>query len=251
MYPYPAGSTYLLQLLPPAALEGGLDQLKQRLRDPEVGPVLRHWVENGGPAFHGQSKLSLIGWDNVRISGVNNPRFKYLEGLSMRAAAERETTAPYDLLIHLVDEDDGQTGVILFQLDESDLHAACCHRLHMVGSDGLPRPGTKPHPRAFGTFPRIVGPLRRDKGWFSLEDAVRRMTSIAAQRFSLLDRGLVRPDMMADLVLFEESVADRATFDEPTLMPVGISHVWVNGEAIIQDGAPTGVQPGRMLPVLP
>jgi N-acyl-D-amino-acid deacylase len=251
MYPYPAGSTYLLQLLPPAALEGGLDQLKQRLRDPEVGPVLRHWVENGGPAFHGQSKLSLIGWDNVRISGVNNPKFKYLEGLSMRAAAERETTAPYDLLIHLVDEDDGQTGVILFQLDESDLHAACCHRLHMVGSDGLPRPGTKPHPRAFGTFPRIVGPLRRDKGWFSLEDAVRRMTSIAAQRFSLLDRGLVRPDMMADLVLFEESVADRATFDEPTLMPVGISHVWVNGEAIIQDGAPTGAQPGRMLPVLP
>lgn len=251
MYPYPAGSTYLLQLLPPAALEGGLDQLKQRLRDPEVGPVLRRWVENGGPAFHGQSKLSLIGWDNVRISGVNNPRLKHLEGLSMRAAAERETTAPYDLLIRLVEEDDGQTGVILFQLDESDLHAACCHRLHMVGSDGLPRPGTKPHPRAFGTFPRIVGPLRRDKGWFSLEDAVRRMTSIAAQRFSLLDRGLVRPDMMADLVLFEESVADRATFDEPTLMPIGISHVWVNGEAIIRDGAPTGVQPGRVLPVLP
>lgn len=250
MYPYPAGSTYLMQLLPPAALEGGLNQLKQRLRDPEIGPVLRRWVENGGPAFHGQSKLSLIGWDNVRISGVNNPGLKHLEGLSMRAAAEREAIAPYDLLIRLVEEDDGQTGVILFQLDESDLHAACCHRLHMVGSDGLPRPGTKPHPRAFGTFPRIVGPLRRDKGWFSLEDAVRRMTSIAAQRFSLLDRGLVRPDMMADLVLFEESVADCATFDEPALMPVGISHVWVNGEAIIQDSAPTGARPGRMLPDL-
>ncbi|HEU6442084.1 MAG TPA: amidohydrolase family protein, partial [Microvirga sp.] len=248
-YPYPAGSTYLLQLLPPAALEGGLDRLKQRLRDPEIGPVLRRWVENGGPAFHGQSKVHLIGWDNVRISGINNPALKHLEGLDMRQAAERRNTEPYDLLISLVEEDEGQTGVILFQLDENDLHAACCHRLHMVGSDGLPRPGTKPHPRAFGTFPRMVGPLRRDKGWFSIEDAVRRMTSIAAQRFSLQDRGLVRPDMMADLVLFEEGVTDRATFDESTLLPSGITHVWVNGEAIVNDGAPTGARPGRMLPV--
>ncbi|MET0531482.1 MAG: D-aminoacylase [Microvirga sp.] len=247
MYPYPAGSTYLLQLLPPAVLEGGLDQLKQRLRDPEVGPVLRRWVENGGPAFHGQSKLSLIGWENVRISGVNNPALKSLEGLNMRQAAEHENTEPYDLLIRLVEEDEGQTGVILFQLDERDLHAACCHRLYMVGSDGLPRPGTKPHPRAFGTFPRIVGPLRRDKGWFSIEDAVRRMTSIAAQRFSLHDRGLVRPDMVADLVLFEESVTDRATFDASTLLPSGITYVWVNGEAIVREGAPTGARPGRML----
>jgi len=248
MYPYPAGSTYLLQLLPPAALEGGLEKLKQRLRDPEIGPVLRRWVEQGGPAFHGQSKLHLIGWENVRISGVNAPGLKHLEGMNMRQAAEQENTEPYDLLIRLVEEDEGQTGVILFQLDETDLHAACCHRLHMVGSDGLPRPGTKPHPRAFGTFPRMVGPLRRDKGWFSIEDAVRRMTSIAAQRFSLQDRGLVRPGLQADLVLFEEGVSDRATFDESTLLPSGITHVWVNGEAIVRDGAPTGARPGRMLP---
>ncbi|MGO4387888.1 amidohydrolase family protein [Microvirga sp. 2YAF29] len=247
MYPYPAGSTYLLQLLPPAALEGGVDQLKKRLRDPEVGPVLRRWVENGGPAFHGQSKLSLIGWENVRISGVNNPALKALEGLDMLQAAEREKIEPYDLLIRLVEEDEGQTGVILFQLDESDLHAACCHRLYMAGSDGLPRPGTKPHPRAFGTFPRIVGPLRRDKGWFPIEDAVRRMTSIAAQRFSLQDRGLVRPGLVADLVLFEDGVTDRATFDTSTLLPSGIDYVWVDGEAIVRDGIPTGARPGRML----
>lgn len=247
MYPYPAGSTYLLQLLPPASLEGGLGELKKRLRDPEVGPVLRRWVENGGPAFHGQSKLALIGWENVRISGVNNPALKPLEGLNMLDAARQEKTEPYDLLIRLVEEDEGQTGVILFQLDENDLHAACCHRLYMVGSDGLPRPGTKPHPRAFGTFPRIVGPLRRDKGWFSIEDAVRRMTSMAAQRFSLQDRGLVRPGMVADLVLFDEGVTDRATFDASTLLPSGITDVWVNGEAIVRESSPTGARPGRML----
>jgi N-acyl-D-amino-acid deacylase len=187
----------------------------------------------------------------VRISGVNDPGLKGLEGLNMRAAAERENTGPYDLLLRLVEEDEGQTGIILFQLDEADLHAACCHRLHMVGSDGLPRPGTKPHPRAFGAFPRVVGSLRRDRNWFSIEDAVRRMTSIAAQRFSLLDRGLLRPGMAADLVLFEEGVADRATFDEPTLMPTGISHVWVNGQAIVLDGSPTGSRPGRLIPQSP
>lgn len=166
----------------------------------------------------------------------------------MRAAAEREACAPFDLLVRFVEEDDGQTGIILFQLDENDLQAACCHRLHMVGSDGLPRPGTKPHPRAFGTFPRVVGPLRRDRRWFPIEDAVRRMTSIAAQRFSLMDRGLVRPGMAADLVLFEDQVTDHATFDESTRLPSGIGHVWVNGACVVADGRSTGNRPGRVLP---
>ena len=87
---------------------------------------------------------------------------------------------PFDLLVRLILEDQGQTSIVMFQLDEKDLHAACTHRLHMVGSDGLPRPGTKPHPRAYGTFPRVAGRLRRE-GWFSLEDAVCRMTSRAAR----------------------------------------------------------------------
>ena len=247
MYPYPAGSTYLLQLLPPAALEGGLAALKERLRDPQHGPVLRRWVEQGGPAFHGQSKAALIGWDNIRISGVNNPALKHFEGLSMQAAAARAGCAPFDLVVRFVEDDEGQTGIILFQLDDDDLHAACCHRLYMVGSDGLPRPGTKPHPRAFGTFPRLLGPLRRDRQWFPLEDAVRRMTSIAAQRFNLQDRGLVRPGLAADLVLFDDGVADHATFDASTQLPSGISHLWVNGVAVVKHGRSTGARPGQIL----
>jgi N-acyl-D-amino-acid deacylase len=137
----------------------------------------------------------------------------------------------------------------MFQLDEGDLRAACTHPLHMVGSDSLPRPGTKPHPRAFGTFPRVAGRLRRDQGWFALEDAVRRMTSVAAQRFGLHDRGLVRPGMVADLVLFDDDIDDRATFDEPTQLASGVRHVWVAGEAIVADGRSTGLRPGQMLGV--
>ena len=229
MYPYPAGSSYVLQLLPPAAQEGGLDALRGRLADPAARAELRHWVEQGSADAHAQSKIALIGWGNVLISGVGNPAVKALEGQRMDAAAAGRGIAPFDLLAQLVEEDEGRTAIVMFQLDDSDLQAACCHHLHMVGSDGLPRPGTRPHPRAFGTFPRILGTLRRDRHWFTLEDAVRRMTAMPAQRFRLGSRGLIRPGMVADLVLFEETISDRATFEEPSQTPSGITDVWGRG----------------------
>ncbi|MCB8881016.1 D-aminoacylase [Acidisoma cellulosilytica] len=247
MYPYPAGSSYMLQLLPPAAQEGGLPALLARLADPAQRAALQHWVETGSDDVHIQSKISLIGWGNVLISGVGNPALKSLEGSRMDAAAAKLGIAPFDLLARFVAEDDGQTAIVMFQLSEDDLQAACCHRLHMVGSDGLPRPGTKPHPRAFGTFPRVIGPLRRDRGWFTLEDAVRRMTAIPAQRFSLGQRGLLRPGMIADMVLFEDAVTDHASFEEPVQAPSGISDVWVAGQAVVAAGQITGRLPGKVL----
>jgi N-acyl-D-aspartate/D-glutamate deacylase len=247
MYPYPAGSTWMLQLLPPAGMDGGLEGLRARLADPAQRGILRRWVNEGGPEFPGQSKVSLIGWENVRLSAVGASNLKDLEGLDMRAAAEKTGLDPFDLMCRFIDEDDGQTGIILFQLAEEDLHAACCNRLYMAGSDGLPRPGSRPHPRAFGTFPKIAGPLVREKEWFSLEDAVRRMTSMAAQRFSLGDRGLLRPGMAADIVLFEETITDTATFDGPAQLPSGVSHLFVNGGMVIENARETGQRPGRVL----
>jgi N-acyl-D-amino-acid deacylase len=245
MYPYPAGSSYMLQLLPPEALEGGVDVLIARLAQADFRDQLRRAVEGADPAIT-KSKVAMIGWGNVRISGVSNPGLKHLEGMNMVQAAEMTGVSPFDLMVRFILEDRGQTSIVMFQLDEGDLKAACTHRLHMVGSDGLPRPGTKPHPRAYGTFPRVAGRLRRE-GWFSLEDAVCRMTSRAAERFGLADRGLVRPGMVADLVLFDDTIDDRATFDTPTELPAGIKNVWVAGEAIVQDGETTGRRPGRVL----
>ena len=248
MYPYPAGSSYVLQLLPPEAQEGGLDALRTRLRDPAGREALRRAVEEGSPDPHApQSKVVLIGWSNVRVSGTGNADLKRFEGKSMADAAAEDGITPFDLMVRFIEEDAGQTAIVMFQLDEGDLRAACTHRLHMVGSDGLPRPGTKPHPRAYGTFPRVAGRLVREHGWFPLEDAVRRMTSVAAQRFGLTGRGVLRPGMVADLILFDEAIEDRATFDEPTNLPSGVRHVWVAGEAIVADGRPTGRRPGRML----
>jgi N-acyl-D-amino-acid deacylase len=247
MYPYPAGSSYMLQLLPPAAQSGGMGALRARLRDPKQRAGLRRWVEEGGDDPHQQSKVSLIGWGNVRLSAIGDAALKPLEGLSMTDAAARVSMAPFDLMTTLIEADDGQTGIVLFQLDEADLRAACTHCLHMFGSDGLPRPGTKPHPRGFGAFPRAIRRLACEEGWFPLEDAVRRMTSMVAQRFGLGDRGLLRPGMVADLVLFEATIADQATFDEPTRLATGVRQVWVAGETVFAEGQPTGRLPGRLI----
>ena len=245
MYPYPAGSTSLLQLLPTSAQEGGRPALLALLADPAQRKALEHEVEQGADP-HNPSKVALIGWENVRLSAIGAPSLNHLEGLSVAAAAEREGVSPFDLTARLIDEDNGQTGVVLFQLDSGDLRAACTHRLHLACSDALPRPGTRPHPRGFGAFPRFAGHLVRE-GWMPLEDAVRRMTSAPAQRFGLTDRGVIRAGLVADLVMFEPSIEDRATFDDPTQLSVGITDLWVAGEAVVADGRPTGAMPGRML----
>jgi N-acyl-D-amino-acid deacylase len=247
MYPYLAGSSYILQLLPPEALEGGLSALIAKLADPQARERLRQAVEETNSDLHAaKSKVAMIGWGNVRISGTSNPTLKSLEGKDMQAAAAEAGITPFDLMVRLILEDGGQTTIVLFQLDTADLKAACTHHLHMVGSDGLPRPGTKPHPRAYGTFPRVVGRLRREE-WFSLEDAVRRMTSVAAQRFGLSDRGVIEAGMAADMVLFDDAIDDKATFDTPTLLPTGVQHVWVAGQTIVENGQSTGRLPGRVL----
>ncbi|GGF10027.1 aminoacylase [Aliidongia dinghuensis] len=248
MYPYPAGSSTILQLLPPTAQSGGIDALIGRLKDPVERAGLRQAVEEGdGRNGTWPSKVKLIGWNNVRIAGVELPELKRFEGKAMDAAAAEAGLEPFDFLADLVTRDQGRTTIVMFQLGEADLRAAFTHPLHMVGSDSLPRPGTRPHPRAYGTFPRVLGKLSRDEGWLGLEDAVRRMTSIAAQRFGLMDRGLVRPGLAADLVLFEPDLADLASFDSPTELASGIDRVWVAGETILADGKPTGLRPGRVL----
>ncbi|MFO1248760.1 MAG: D-aminoacylase [Alphaproteobacteria bacterium] len=245
MYPYLAGSSYMLQLVPQSMHAGGVHALIAALKTPQGLAELRRSIED--PDAPWISKVAMIGWGNVRISGTSNPALKKFEGRDMQAAADSEGMSPFDFMVRMILEDEGQTTIVMFQLDKDDLHAACTHELHMVGSDGLPRPGTKPHPRAFGTFPRVAGHLRRDEHWFSLEDAVRRMTSVAARRFGLKDRGVIAPGMVADMVLFDENITDRATFDDPSQLPSGIETVWVAGQAVVDKGKPTGARPGRVL----
>ncbi len=249
MYPYPAGSSTILQLLPPSALSGGVEALLARLADNAGHAALRRAVEEGGaPADPGwESKIRLIGWENVRIGGVGADSLRAVEGLSLAEIADSRREAPFDTLAWLIAADRGRTNIVMFQLDERDLDTALSHPLHMLGSDGLPRETGKPHPRAFGSFPRFLARALRGEGGLRLEEAVRHMTAVPAQRFGLGDRGLIRPGLVADLTLFTADVRDRATFQDPTRLPDGITDVLVAGAFVLRDGGHTGARPGKTL----
>lgn len=249
MYPYPAGSSTILQLLPPSALSGGVEALLDRIADPAGLAALRRAVEEGdSPADPGwESKIRLIGWENVRIGGVAEPSLARCEGLSLAEIAEAREAGPFDTLVSLVVADRGRTNIVMFQLSEDDLSLALSHPLHMLGSDGLPRETGKPHPRAFGSFPRYLARALNGETGMRVEEAVRHMTAVPAQRFGLSDRGLLRPGLVADLTLFAADVADRATFQDPTLPPQGITDVLVAGAFVLRDGQHTGARPGRAL----
>ena len=138
-------------------------------------------------------------------------------------------------------------GAIYFMMDEDDVRRILAYPHTMIGSDGLPH-DEHPHPRLWGTFPRVLGHYARDIGLFSLEEAVRRMTSLPAAQFGLTERGVLRPGAYADLVLFDPAtVIDRATFENPTVASAGIEQVWVNGRSVWRDGAATGARAGRAL----
>ncbi len=152
-------------------------------------------------------------------------------GLELMAAAERLQPA----------------GAIYFAMDEADVRRILCHPAGMIGSDGLPH-DSHPHPRLWGSFPRVLGHYCRDEGLFPLEEAVRKMSALPAATFGLVDRGRLAPGFAADLVLFDPaSVIDRATFADPKQPAAGIAEVWVNGRSVWREGAPTGARPGRAI----
>lgn len=246
MYPYLAGSSTILQLLPPSAMAGGIYELLRRINDPIYREELRELTEGGSePGW--ESKIALIGWENVVISSVLDESLRQFEGMNMTAAANVSQMSEFDFLLFVVETDLGTTNIIMFQQSEVDLHKTLASRLHMIGSDSIPRDGGKPHPRMYGSFPRVIGRLAKQDGLMFLEEAIRKATSLTAQRFGIMDRGIIRPQMIADLVLFGADFLDSATFEEPTLPPVGLRSLWVNGIQTIEKGKPLGNLRGRII----
>lgn len=246
MYPYIAGSSTILQLLPPSAMAGGFQELLRKLEDPIYREELRELTERGRePGW--ESKIALIGWENVVISSVLDESLRQFEGMNMTAAAKVLDMSEFDFLVYVVIIDEGTTNIIMFQQSEVDLHKVLRSRLHMIGSDSIPRAGGKPHPRMYGSFPKVIGRLANQEGLMMLEEAVRKATSLPAQRFGILDRGILRPQMVADIVLFSPTFIDNATFEEPTLSPNGLQSLWINGIQTIVDDEPLGNLPGNVI----
>ncbi|MGW2211185.1 N-acyl-D-amino-acid deacylase family protein [Streptomyces sp. NPDC001781] len=241
-YPYTPGSTTLAALLPSWAGEGGPGEILARLTDPATAERVRHHLEvTGSDGCHGVPAQ----WETIEISGVTNPALTAYVGRTVQEAASLRGEEPWETVRHLLVADRLGTTVLQHVGHEENVRAIMRHRAHTGGSDGILQ-GTKPHPRAYGTFPRYLGTYVRELGVLSLEECVARLTSRPAARLRLPDRGLVREGYRADLVLFDPAtVAAGSTFAEPRTPPAGIPHVLVDGRFVIEDGRRTDVLAGR------
>ncbi len=170
------------------------------------------------------------------------------EGRTLREVAVAMNLPPEEAAQRLLREEEGAVVVIMFGMEEGDVRRVMRHPTAMFGSDGIPSVEGKPHPRLYSTFARVLDRYVRQEGVLSLEEAVRKMTSLPARRFGLRERGEVRPGYYADLLLFEPAaVRDVATFQEPRRYPEGIRHVIVNGQLVVEEGRHTGASAGRVL----
>jgi N-acyl-D-amino-acid deacylase len=254
VYPYTAGGTGLEATIPSWAHEGGGDALRARLEDPEVRDRLRRELETGSPGWWNIVEAS-GGWENVVLVNARNEDNARFHGRSIAEIAQELNKRPEDAAWDLVLEGDGRVMAIYHMMTEADLELAMQQTWVSIGSDAgaSARPGETdglglPHPRSYGTFPRILARYVRERGTLSLEDAIRKMTSWPATRMRLADRGLIREGMWADIVVFDRArIQDRATYEEPTLFPEGIDVVVVNGVVVIEDGRHTEARPGHVL----
>lgn len=241
VYPYTAYQTGLSNLFPTEMRAGGTRAFLARLRDPSTAPVLEAAARD---------KVALLGdWNRVQISSADEA---WAQGRLMGDLARERGADPYELTVALLESNDGGVGMIGHGMSEENVAKLLAHPLAMMCSDGGayapygPLSGSSPHPRGYGSFPRLLGRYVRELGALTLEEAVQKVTAMPARRVGITDRGVVAEGMMADLVAFDPAtVADRATFTDPHQYPVGIPLVVVNGVPTIRDGDHTGSFGGR------
>ncbi len=261
-YPYVASSTSLTATLPQWAMDGGADKLVERLKDPATRARIRR--DMADPNAPWDNRYQSAGtWQNVQLASIGrtrgaaeqgeSPNRKY-EGMRVEEAARLAGKDPFDFVFDLLVEERGSVGCVYFIISEDDLELALRQPWVAIGSDGSafategPLRAGVPHPRSFGTFPRVLGRYVRERQVIPLEEAVRKMTSLPAATLGLADRGTIAAGKWADLVIFDPAtVSDRATFEDPFQYPVGIDTVIVNGDVVLDEGRHTGARPGQIL----
>ena len=253
-YPYVAGGTSLGAAVPPWAHEGGTAKFLERLKDPATRDKLKQEMRAQSDKWE-NFYLGAGGGEGILVASVLNRELAKYEGKRLNDIARMmnqkdEIDALFDLLV----ADNGQTGMIVFLMSEDDVKLALRQPWVSVGVDhgavgtSGPLAEGKAHPRGYGAFPRILGRYVRDEHVLTLEEAIRKMTSLAANRVHLVDRGLLKPGFFADVVVFDpQQVRDVATFEDPNRLSVGMRFVVVNGEPVVLGGKQTAALPGRPL----
>jgi len=253
MYTYPAGATGFDACLPPWARDGGYDALFRRIQDPETRP--RIIADMRRPAEGWENLCRAAGSpDRLLMVEFKTDALKPLTGKTLAEAAKMRGTDPETTILDLVLQDRTRIGVVFFLMSEDNVRKQVRLPWVSFGSDAAsmspedPFTRSSTHPRAYGTFARLLGKYVRDEKLVSLEDAVRRLSALPAENLGLDRRGRLAPGMFADVVVFDPAtIADRATFEKPHQYAVGMRHVFVNGVQVLKDGEHTGATPGRAL----
>lgn len=255
MYPYIAGGTALASALPPWVADGGTEPLLQRLKDPAVRSQIKKEMATEHPNWE-NLYLGSGGAAGILVSGIasKDPAVKQYDGKTLAQIATEQKKSPLDALFELVLADKAQTGAIYFIASEDDLRYGLKQSWTSIGLDAselsLDGPLFEPHshPRAFGSMPRFLGHYVRDEHMLPLEQGIRKITSLPAQRERLRDRGLLKNGYFADITIFDPAtIQDHATYENPTQLSEGVKYVFVNGQLEYGDSQPTGAKAGKIL----
>jgi dihydroorotase/N-acyl-D-amino-acid deacylase len=253
IYPYTRSSNGLDACLPIWAREGGLDKMIARLNDPAQRERIKTEMNEPNATWENQW-YGAGGGDGILLTTVLNPALRKYEGMTLAEIGKAMGKDPRDAVMDLVVADRGESSTVNAVMDEADVRAALVHPLVGVGTDSGakaedgPMAESKSHPRAWGSFPRILGYYVREQHVLTLEEAIRKVTSKAAARVHLADRGILRPGMAADITVFDPAtIGERSTFNDPNHYAKGVRHVIVNGRRVVADGAITTERPGRAL----
>jgi N-acyl-D-amino-acid deacylase len=248
-YPYVASWTELATILPDAIRRGGPEATLERLRDPNLAASTAMLLTIArDPALGGDT------WNDILITDAGSERNANFAGYRLDEVARHWRLSPARAAIRLLVEEELRVECAFFSMNEDDVAAVLTADFCSIGSDasarafeGITARGI-PHPRTYGTFPRVFGRFVRGRPTLSTEEAVRRMTSLAADQFGIADRGRIITGAHADLVVFDhQRIVDRATYERPFVPPEGLRDVFVNGTAVLRNGSYTGARPGRVL----
>ncbi len=254
LYPYTAGQNNLRAIIPPWAHNGGNEKMLERLRDPAARERMKRDILEGLPGWYNHYLAVGGDWSRMLLVSLSADRNKPFIGKRMSELIESRGDDPVETLFDVLLEEGGSVPTVYFHHTEDDMVLAMQQPFTSIGSDGSaisidgPRADSHPHPRWYGTFPRVLGRYVREKNVLTLPEAIRKMTSMNADKIGLEERGLLEEGYAADVTLFNpETVIDRATFERPHQYPAAIPYVIVNGEIVLDDGEHTGALPGKVL----
>ncbi len=254
VYPYTAGQNNLSSIVPPWAHDGGREKMLERLKDPAARKRMREEVMNGLPDWYNHYLATGEGWAGMILVSLRHERNKPFQGKRMSELIAARGGHPADVLFDVLLEEGGSVPTVFFHHSEPDMQLIMKQPWTSIGSDGSavspdgPTGRSHPHPRYYGTFPRVLGRYVRELKVIGLPEAVKKMTSLNADKLGITDRGRLKEGLAADVTVFDQDrVLDRATFEQPHQFPVGIKHVIVNGVVTVDNEQHTGALAGRVV----